>query len=186
MARFVCHLPNDRTDETPPSGRTDFVSIVLHEAGLSLGYAGTRNRNPRPGYGAFPGFINPFDVLSYFGGNGNALDEDGNPNPMFFSGPVASSLFGGDVPLANVGLDDFLFSQNFYHFGTCGDSTVLTGSLMNGCGVPVGTDPRLEITALDIAAHSVIGYTVVRIPVAVWLCGSAIGLLGWLKRFRAD
>ncbi len=142
--------PEDRTDQTPPIGKTDFVSIVLHELGHGLGMAGTRQFAAGAGYGTFPGFVNPMDVLSYFGGDGNPLDPMGDPNPMFFSGTIAAQVFGSDVPLSHAGPGEFFHSQDFYHLGTCGDVPTLTESLMNGCSVP--TDGTiLEVTLLDFA-----------------------------------
>ena len=62
--------PNDRTDETAPTGRTDFVSIVLHEMGHGLGMAGYRDMYPGPNYGTFWGYATTMDALSTFGGDG--------------------------------------------------------------------------------------------------------------------
>jgi hypothetical protein len=183
--------PDNRVDETPPSGRTDFVSIVLHEIGHGLGIAGTRILNEGLNYGKFPGYESVFDSLSFFGGDGNALDSFGNPNPMFFSGAHAMALFGAAVPLSHVGPGHPLHSQDFYHFGTCGDPLILTASLMNGCSVPVGADPRLEITALDKAVLQDIGYpiaaaTTVPAPSTLLLLFSGVYLLRVFPRAKSD
>lgn len=149
--------PENRTDETVPRGKTDFVSIVLHELGHALGIAGPRNLNPGTSYGTLPGYGNSMDELSYFAGDGNPLDSQGRPNPMFFAGVKAAKEFGSDVPLSHVGPNHRLHSQDFYHLGTCGDPAILTGALMNGCTVPVdGT--RLQITPLDLAILEDLGY----------------------------
>ncbi len=151
--------PTDRLDMTPPLGLTDFVSIVLHEMGHGFGIAGTRQFAAGPGYGTLPGFANPFDDLSYFGGNGNPLAPSGNPNPMFFEGATAAGVFGSDAPLSHVGPAHPLSSQDFYHLGTCGDPAILTLSLMNGCSVP--TDGTLmRITPIDRALLVDVGYPI--------------------------
>ena len=149
--------PDDRLDQTAPPGTTDFVSIVLHELGHGLGMAGTRNFTPGPDYGTFPGFLNSFDALSEFGGDGNPLDPSGAPNPLLFTGAHAAAVYGGDVPLSHVGSASPLHSQDFYHLGTCGDPGLLTDTLMNGCSVP--TDGSLlVITPLDLAVMQDLGY----------------------------
>ncbi len=178
--------PGDRNDEIVPDGKTDFVSIVLHETMHALGVAGPRNPVDGLDYGTFPGFMNPFDVLSFFGGDGNPLDAEGNPNPMFFSGLNASEIFGGPVPLSHVGPDDTLHSQDFYHLGTCGDPLILTTSLMNGCAVPVGSQPRLQITELDKAVMADLGFELAAEalpePGSVLLFGVGLAAIGSISR----
>lgn len=164
--------PDDRTDETVPVGMTDLVSIVLHEAGHGLGIAGTRARISGLAYGTLPGFANPMDTLSSFGGDGAPLDAAGQPNPLAFNGPRAMAVYGGPVPLAHVGPDHSRHAQDFYHVGACGDPAILTASIMNGCSTPTdGT--RLTISAIDLAVLADLGYPLVddtpvtRRPVAV-------------------
>ena len=152
--------PDTRTEPVPVD-LGDFVSVVAHELGHALGMAGTRSRIDGAGYGALDSHVNPFDVASYFGGNGQVEDPFGDPNPMFFAGAESASVFGADVPLSNVSRDDTLATQNFYHWGTCGDPPLLTESLMNGCSIPNGK--RLEITPLDLAMIADLGYPLLEV-----------------------
>lgn len=152
--------PENRGDETPPPGRTDFVSIVLHELGHALGVGGTRIVARGPDYGSFPKFVNPFDVLSYFSGDGKPLGPANGPTAMFFAGAAAAALFGSHVPLSHVGPNHRLQSQDFYHLGACGAPAAITTSLMNGCSVPIGAAPRLKITDLDKAVLRDLGYPI--------------------------
>jgi len=151
--------PTDPDDEQVPQGQADFVSIVMHEMGHALGIAGTRSFSPGSGYGTLPSHANPMDMLSYFGGNGNPLSANQQPNPMFFRGAKAAAVFGGDVPLSHVGPGHRLHSQDFYHLGTCGDPAVLVRSLMNGCTMPTDGS-RLRITPLDLAVLEDLGYPI--------------------------
>lgn len=148
--------PENRRDQAAPSGRTDFVSIVLHEMGHGLGIAGTRNFAAGPNYGLLASFHNPFDALSSYAA-GMPFVSPGVPSELFFSGTIAQQVFRGLVPLSHVRPDQFLSSQNFYHLGTCGSPAILERSLMNGCSVPVGAN-ILEITAIDRAVILDLGY----------------------------
>ena len=81
--------PNKRTDIAIPLTQVGFLSIVLHEFGHGLGYAGYLDRFPGNNCGKYiSGLMTAFDDISSFGRDGNALDTaTGNPNPMFFDSP---------------------------------------------------------------------------------------------------
>jgi hypothetical protein len=148
--------PETRTAAVAPD-RGDFVSVAMHELGHGFGIAGNRDHQPGPNYGGFTGStISVWDTLTYFGGNGAPTEADGDPNPMFFSGAAAAEEFGGDVPITHVPQNDPHAGGNFYHLGTCNDSPMLTGALMNGCTIPDGE--RLFITPLDRAILADLGY----------------------------
>ena len=175
--------PEQRIDPVPLD-RGDFISVILHELGHGLGMAGARSFANDASYGTLPvDFLVLFDSLSSFGGNGLVEDAQGSPNPMFFTGPASSAFYGGPVPLANVGRFDFLFSQNFYHLGTCGDPVVLTDSLMNGCSIPNGA--RMPITALDLAVYEDMGYATVPEPAVPAAVAAATLCLLSLRRRRS-
>ena len=154
--------PNNRSDNVIPSTKVDFLSIVLHEIGHGLGYAGSINRSPGANYGKYTDYMTVFDDLSFFGGDGNALDAaTGNPNPMYFDGPISKQVYGQKVQLTNLATNDVLSSQNFYHLGDCSSPKILEDSLMSGCYVPLGPE-YLEITCADMALLADLGYSMSR------------------------
>jgi len=91
-----------------------------------------------------------------------------------FTGAASSNLFGGNVPLADAG---------HWKDGTTG--------LVNGVSQEAAMDPsirqgtRKEFTDLDLAGLNDVGWevTVVPVPAAVWLFGSALmGLVVTARR----
>jgi hypothetical protein len=163
--------PDPGTGQPVPPGRTDVVSIVLHELGHALGIAGYRSQRPES-YGQFSGgSMTAFDALTSFVGGQPVVE--GAPNRLVFTGSAAMALFGGAVPLASFGYMDFLYSQNHYHLGHfsisdtgpdswrshCLSTTSdpLARALMTTCPVPVD-GRRLQITAMDLAILADLGY----------------------------
>jgi hypothetical protein len=144
-----------------PSNKGDFVSVVLHEMGHGFGMTGYRDYDTSEITGDT---ATQFDDLSYYGGDGNPFDPDGAPNPLFFGGNFAASLYGSDLPLTHKPADDFRFSQNFYHLSACdaGSADGLEGTLMNGCVLPNGE--RLYITQFDLATYADMGYPLAQLP----------------------
>ena len=141
-----------------PANRGDFVSVVMHELGHALGIGGNRDFPTRE---LKTPTISQFDDLSYFGGNGQPFAGPGQPNPLFFGGDRAASLFGGDLPLTHKPAGDPNYGQNFYHL-SAGDPNAPDGletTLMNGCVLPNGQ--RLSITAYDRAAIADLGYPMI-------------------------
>jgi len=142
--------PSDRTDSPPPNGRTDFISIVLHESGHGLGMAGTRSFSSDSNYGDLQNYATTFDFLSTFQ-DGEPLKTQSEPNPLFFTGPKASAVYGGPVPVSQRTRPVSAIPRLLvYHFGTshCGAAQILLDSLMNGCSTPIdGT--YLELTAIE-------------------------------------
>eukprot|EP00547_Thalassionema_nitzschioides_P005501 CAMPEP_0194205484 /NCGR_PEP_ID=MMETSP0156-20130528/4739_1 /TAXON_ID=33649 /ORGANISM="Thalassionema nitzschioides, Strain L26-B" /LENGTH=340 /DNA_ID=CAMNT_0038931761 /DNA_START=83 /DNA_END=1105 /DNA_ORIENTATION=+ len=155
--------PWDRYDIPVPRGRSDFVSIMLHEIGHGLGFAGTINFDPNdPRYGTYEGkfnYLTPFDELTSFAGDGYAVDVmTGLPNPMSFDGAISKKIYNGNaIPLANVAPNNQLFSQNFYHLGDCDSPVIVQGSVMTGCFMTLGPDFN-ELSCLDLAVLADLGY----------------------------
>jgi hypothetical protein len=138
-----------------PANRGDFVSVVMHEVGHALGIGGNRE-NPS---GQFVrADISQFDNLSYFGGDGNPFDAQGEPNPMFFGGDNAAALDGADLPLIHKATGDPNYLQNFYHLGAYNIQAPdgLESTLMNGAVLPNGQ--RLYLTSIDRAVIADLGY----------------------------
>ena len=88
-----------------------------------------------------------------------------------FTGAASSALFGGFVPLSG--------DLGHWAEGTLGNSG--TQEALMDPSILEGT--RKVFTDLDLAGLTDVGWEVTPIPVpaAVWLFGSALGLLGWLR-----
>jgi hypothetical protein len=135
---------------TVPAGKTDFISIVLHEMTHGLGFTGWRAISG-PSYGQLPaGFESAYDALTSFGAGGN-------PNVLYFTGPSAEAVYGGPVPLTSVGPSNPDTSQNFYHIGNPAGlpGTNLISDIMNGVAFHTGT--RYSISPLDQAILADLG-----------------------------
>jgi len=141
-----------------PLGMTDFVSIVLHEMGHGFGINGFRSFAGDATFGEFVSdVITNYDELTFYDGDGEPRGNSGQLNNMFFAGARAGDVFGGPVPLAFLEPSEPLFTQNYYHLGTCGDPPLVENSLMNGCSVPVDGS-RLFITPVDVQVLVDLGY----------------------------
>jgi hypothetical protein len=138
-----------------PDNRGDFVTVVLHEFGHGFGMTGFRDFNTGEIHG---NVVTQFDNLSYYGGDGTPFDPGGDPNPMFFDGALAASVYGSDLPLTHKPAGDLNYSQNFYHLSACHPAAPdgLEMTLMNGCVLPNGS--RLSITPIDRAVYGDLGY----------------------------
>jgi hypothetical protein len=136
---------------TVPAGKTDFLSVALHETLHALGFQGYRAIDG-PAYGTLPAdHESDFDSLTYFGVGPNA-------GVLFFGGPHAIALYGAPVPLTSVGPSAPLTSQNFFHVGnpSGGPGAQLVSDLMNGMEFDYGT--RYTVTPLDLAILADLGW----------------------------
>jgi hypothetical protein len=136
-----------------PAGKTDFISVALHETLHALGFQGYRAIDG-PAYGTLPAdHESDFDALTAFGAGGS-------PGTLYFQGSQASALYGGPVPLTSVGPSDPLTSQNFYHVGNPagGPGSELLGDIMNGMEFTNGT--RYTVSPLDLAILADLGWSV--------------------------
>jgi hypothetical protein len=134
-----------------PAGKSDFLSVVLHEMTHGLAFQGYRATDG-PGYGTFPGGVqSAFDGLTGFGTGAQASN-------LFFRGPLATAVYGGPVPLTSVGPNSPLAGQNFYHLGNPagGPGANLTGDIMNGMVFGYGT--RYSLARLDLAILADVGW----------------------------
>ena len=159
------YLANDLWFDPDPSARTapvpvgavDAMSVFLHEFGHVFAFNGARD----PTTGELPGPIeSTFDVHTTF--------ENGN---FFFTGPRATGLYGGPVPLT---------FGNYKHLG---NEPPLAGAdlipdLMNGVSFVRGT--RYDISSLDVAVFADVGVpvlTAIPEPSAWALCGLGLAVL---------
>lgn len=110
-----------------PAGKTDAVSVFLHEIGHILAINGFRNELN----GSLPAdFESTFDEQTIFDGTN-----------FFFIGPRATAQYGKPVPLT---------FGNYRHLGNAspGPGSDLVPDLMNG--VALFRDTRYDISTLDI------------------------------------
>ena len=100
------------TDGNTPNGQFDFVSVVLHELGHGLGFAGSMERNNGSGsWGFSSGFPFVYDTFAEDGQGQSLVDTEIFPNPssllggvlvsgnVFFDGAAARLENGGPAPL---------------------------------------------------------------------------------------
>jgi len=153
--------PAVRSDPIP-AGRTDAVSIFIHEIGHILAINGFRD-----GFnGSLPGdYESTFDEQTTFDGSN-----------FFFNGPRATALYGKPVPLT---------FGNYVHLGNADPrpGSDLIPDLMNG--VQFNTDTRYDISLLDLDIFCDVGVpgTTCQGPVvpepSTWLLFGS-GLVGFL------
>ena len=149
--------PSARTS-TIPIGKTDAVSVFLHEICHMLFFNGYQNETN----GTLPGnYESTFDRETIFDGTN-----------FFFTGARAEALYGGPVPLTY---------DNIFHVGNLAPrpGSNLLGDLMDG--VYFYENTRYDISALDLAMAADTGAPIifpaaVPEPSSVLLVG--IGLLG--------
>jgi hypothetical protein len=151
--------PETRTDAVP-RGKTDLVSIVMHEMMHGLGIAARRSwvDSNLGEFQSDDATRSPYDLLTQFAGNGKAVN-DGILNTLLFVGPEAEMINGAPLKLAFLPLSDSRSSQNYSHIGDCGDDLQYRITLMNGCSVPTGGN-RMKMTPYDLALLADMGYPI--------------------------
>jgi len=146
-----------------------------------------------------------FTDLPAFGGGFNVIYD---ANVLQFSSYTQASFSGigapqpGASPLGmlsspgnylGAGVGSFDFFTGINTAGTVGTFTflVLGADGDAGCGAtlcltPVATNQMVSLGGLDITddvfANGISAAQVVPVPAAAWLFGSALGLLGWMRR----
>lgn len=144
-----------------PANTGDYIWVMLHEIGHGLGMAGARERQAgHSNYGLPSTHMSVFDNLTKFLGNGLARSASGTLNPMVFTGPISTAVYGKQVDVPSVEPSESIASQNFYHLGSCASDLILRQTLMNGCSTPAGA--RNFITDIDLAVFKDMGYPIVR------------------------
>lgn len=128
--------PSDRTG-TIPRGKTDAISVFMHEIGHGFGFNGWADDYT----GKLPGYGSIYDSLIVVG-----------QDLAYFNGANALAVYGGPVPLT---------FGNLHHYGNeepAAGSELTVDGLMNGVVTYRGT--RYDISPLDIAFLKDVGLPV--------------------------
>lgn len=148
--------PFSRTS-TIANGRTDAVSVFLHEFGHAFAFNGWRDPND----GSIDDVHSTFDENVIFNGT-----------DLLFTGANAMNVAGEGIALT---------LGNYGHLGNdTGLGVDLISDLMNG--VVFDRETRYDISALDLAILADSGLTVVPVPAAFWLFST--GLIGLVSLNR--
>jgi hypothetical protein len=147
------------------AGRTDAVSIFIHEFGHALGYNGWGDLTT----GALPSYYaSTWDQLTHWDGQ-----------TLWFTGAKAMQVHGGAVPLT---------AGNQFHVGNLyGQGSELLSDIMNGVVMERGT--RYHIGALNVAMLTDLGLPMVVVvpePAQWAMLASGLLMLGWLQRRRRE
>ncbi|MEH6460320.1 hypothetical protein [Chitinimonas sp. JJ19] len=141
-----------------PQGKTDLISIVMHELVHGLGVSARRSFDTATLGQYYDNVRIPYDLLTRFAGNGQP-SENGIYNQLEFFGPETVLTNGGPLKLTYLPPGSREFSQNFSHIGDCSDALPYRTTLMNGCSVPVDGS-RLKLTPYDLGLIADMGYPV--------------------------
>jgi hypothetical protein len=129
LQRLFLDASPETADDIPPE-TIDFVTVMLHELGHAMGYAGYRD----PATGALIGkFESVFDTFVEYRG--------GLP---YFTGPTAAAVYGGPVPLNPM---------NPYHYGG-------TAPSLDPMSTNVAFPGRLSLSDVDLAVFQDLGLAV--------------------------
>ena len=140
-----------------PTGKTDLVSIALHELGHGLGMSARRSFDAATYGDYYDNVRSPYDVQTAYSGDGRPLSSTGQLNALYFTGPVARMANGAqNLQLTFLAASSSQSSQNYSHID-CGTDNTHRNTLMNGCQVPTDGS-RLKTTLLDLAVIADIGY----------------------------
>jgi hypothetical protein len=147
------------------AGRTDAVSIFIHEFGHALGYNGWGDVTT----GALPSYYaSTWDKLTHWDGQ-----------TLWFTGAHAMQVYAGAVPLT---------AGNQFHVGNLhGAGSDLLSDIMNGVDMERGM--RYHISPLNVAMLSDLGLPMVAVvpePAQWALLASGLLMLGWLQRPRRE
>jgi len=158
-------------------GSSPFSSVILSDELVDLAIDTSTGTASATSYTCVEGTF-----LAAVGGNGcgdyslgpNFVDE----STLTYSGTDVTLVLGGDDGPFEGATAPEPRSIAAYDFGTVeitGVDGLTPGDLVIiGNGIPVGTPGGTAIT-----------FQVVPVPAAVWLFGSALGLLGWVRRRAA-
>ncbi len=132
------------TDGDPAFNQFDFVSVVLHELGHGLGFAGTMRVSGGSGSYGLGGFPIVYDVFTENGSNQNLINSFSNPSTalanqltsgnIFFDGPNTNSA-NGNSPAELYAPNPFRQGSSFSHFDEVFNDTpdaLMTFALSNG------------------------------------------------------
>ncbi|MEN6385413.1 MAG: PEP-CTERM sorting domain-containing protein [Phycisphaerales bacterium] len=174
----------------PSSGQIDFRSVITHEIGHSLGWDSTYDKT-YDDWGWM--YLNNNGGGNYFGlsdWDKNLVDGSGNKplnggkgtpqdfiqtdNPVYFDGSNAVALYGDLVPI--YAPDPFRSGSSLVHL-----NEAELGNLLMSPFVASGQMVR-EVSELEWAMMTDMGWTIIPEPASVLLMLSAIGMFRYKNR----
>jgi hypothetical protein len=157
--------------------------MLFDDGTLQVSIAVGSSGNPRNGGTIINGIVNGGFQLNYLSSvTEDTTDNDGRVD-LFFSIPIVG-LVTLDASYVNTGANDFrvvdldMDPVLVLHNETDGPNTKFISFMIT---TPTQT---LRFRDSDVASVAIdnLSVTLVPIPAAVWLFGSALGLLGWIRR----
>ncbi len=114
-----------------------------------------------------------FEALGGFNTFGGEVDFWSSANEAITASSAINEIFNFEPePLPGVNNFEFSVYQVFWGEGCCTEENVVVGGVWQGTG-GIPAFPNINVAT---------SWSVVPIPAAVWLFGSGLGLLGWVRR----
>lgn len=148
MANFSSQFSNwyYGTDGNPAFNQYDFVSVVLHEVGHGLGFAGSMTVDGNSGEGYYGYFNNPYafdpftenrggvNLVNSYGSGTVALGNQLTGGNLYFDGAAVRAANGGN-PAQLYAPETWAQGSSYSHLDTTFDGTdhaLMTHSIANG------------------------------------------------------
>ncbi|MFP4578568.1 MAG: CARDB domain-containing protein, partial [Coleofasciculus sp.] len=108
------------TDGNTPTGKTDFVSVVLHELGHGLGFSGSMNYDSNTKQGSWWSQPKIYDHFTVNGSGQKLIDTFPNNSVALGAQLISDNLFfnGSNAVAANGGTNPKLYAPSIWELGS--------------------------------------------------------------------